>query len=713
MQTKVLTEEDFNSSYESPEKFYDKELSDEEEMSEKDPDTGLTEAEKVKIIKKATRASKEAHAYWDPKYEEMEKDWEFFDGTDQRQWSTEALSARGKKRPTLTYNQLPKFVSKVTSESKRNPPSIKLAPREKADGFKADIGMGLVRYIEDSCGAKYAYSHGLQCAAVGGLGWIRVAYDTKSIYIKKVKDPFSWMIDPKSEEANGSDAKYFIHHERKKDGKKILECYEFWWKEKGSDKASDKVFWAIIEGQEILDYGEAPGPHLQIVPVYGLDLQYRDERTVKGIIRDLRDAQSTYNYVKSQELENLATAPKSFVVMKQGTVDETLAKDWRAVNVNIVEIKSNDNANNQTEIPNLAAAMPNISYMQQVSSGAIQDLREISGIYDTALGADSKVMSGAAIVAKSANAEAGQYNFTENLQASIQQVGKIVISYIKPIMGEMSVVRILGEDGKQSLIDFSVPQVDPVTGAPVTLDLNFDDMDISVSSAPAYATRRDAGAQALQDIMTAIPTQAGILADLAVANLDVPGAVEAARRLKMTLPAEMQQADAGSVPQAMMDQVMQASEQTIQEQAAAIEKLKAQLTQVQQQLDSNLLIAGVTQQQKSSTELAKEAMRQAGADRRQEIEVGSKSQSDNKKIMSDAQLQNQKIAAEAQSTSNKILADALAQKSKLNAQKTQTPTSLTISKTEVTPVPTANKPSFELPIEGSFPGNESTGNTFR
>jgi hypothetical protein len=238
-------------------------------------------------------------------------------------------------------------------------------------------------------------------------------------------------------------------------------------------------------------------------------------------------------------------------------------------------------------------------------------------------------------------------------------------------------------------------------------------MDISVSSAPAYATRRDAGAQALQDIMTAIPTQAGILADLAVANLDVPGAQEAARRLKMTLPAEMQQADAGSVPQAMMDQVMQASEQTIQQQAAAIEKLTAQLTQVQQQLDSNLLIAGVTQQQKSTTDLAKEAMRQSGADRRQEIELSNKSQSDNKKIMSDAQLQNQKIAAEAQSTSNKILADALAQKSKLNAQSKQAPTSLTISKTEVAPVTPASKPSFDLTLGGSLPGNESTGNTFK
>ncbi|MFA5434241.1 MAG: hypothetical protein WC319_15455, partial [Candidatus Paceibacterota bacterium] len=113
------------------------------------------------------------------------------------------------------------------------------------------------------------------------------------------------------------------------------------------------------------------------------------------------------------------------------------------------------------------------------------------------------------------------------------------------------------------------------------------------------------------------------------------------------------------------------------------------------------------------TDLAKEAMRQSGADRRQEIELSNKSQSDNKKIMSDAQLQNQKIAAEAQSTSNKILADALAQKSKLNAQSKQAPTSLTISKTEVAPVTPASKPSFDLTLGGSLPGNESTGNTFK
>ena len=115
-----------------------------------------------------------------------------------------------------------------------------------------------------------------------------------------MKDPFTWFIDPDSEEADGSDAKYVVSHSRKKDGKKIVECYEYWWKEEG------KVFWAIIEGNEVLEFGEFPSEYIPIVPVYGIDVQYRDNRTVKGIIRDLRDPQSSYNYMKSQEMETIA-----------------------------------------------------------------------------------------------------------------------------------------------------------------------------------------------------------------------------------------------------------------------------------------------------------------------------------------------------------------------------------------------------------------------
>lgn len=690
--------EDENVEYNSPEEFYEKMGKD-----EIDEETGLTGSEKVKIIKRAQKCAKQAHSYWDEKYEEIERDWDYYDGSDNKQWSQDALTKR-KNRPTLTFNQLPKFVSKVTAESKKNPPAIKLSPRENGDRYKADVGMGLVRYIEDSCGAKYAYTHALQCAAIGGIGWVKVTYDEKNIRIKKVKDAFSWFIDPDSEESDGSDANYMISHSRKKDGKKIVECYEYWWKE------DDKVYWSIIEGNDVLEYGEFPSPYLPIVPVYGMDIQYRDNRTIKGIIRDLRDPQSTYNYMKSQEMESVAMAPKPFVVVPEGIIDADRIKDYHRLGINVLEHKSTDNNNNTIPTPNFSTAQPNIGWMQQITAGAQNDMREVSGIYDTALGADTKVMSGAAIVAKTSNAEAGQYNFTENLQNSIQQIGKVVISLIKPIMGEQGMIRILGEDGQQSVIDMEVPQVDPMTGEPTMIDLDFDEMDISVASAPAYATRREAGAQAIQDIMQAIPEKAGILADIAVSNLDVPGAIEAAKRLKMTLPPEMQQADAGMIPQAMADQIMQVSEQTIQQQQNVINQLRAEVSKLNALIETD----SVNAQVEANTTLTQEAMRQAGNDRREALKLDAKSTSDDKKIYADANKQNQQIIAESQKQNQQIIAKSVSERQKAEMeinkqvianQKPETPNSVTISKTDVNP-----SPNYSMEMAQPFPGNiQSTG----
>ena len=691
--------EDNNVEYSSPEEFY------EDKKDELDDEVGLTGSEKSKIIAKAQKCARMAHSYWDEKYNEIEKDWDFYDGTDNKQWSEEALIKRGKKLPTLTFNQIPKFVSKVTSESKKAPPSIKLAPRENSDRLKADIGMGLVRYIEDSCGAKYAYTHALQCAAIGGIGWLKVTYDENRIYIKKVKDAFSWFIDPDSEESDGSDAKYMISHSRKKDGKKLVDCYEYWWKE------DDKVFWSIIEGNELLEYGEFPSKYLPIIPVYGMDIQYRDNRTIKGIVRDLRDPQSSYNYMKSKEMESVSMTPKPFVAVAEGMIDAERIKDYHRLGINVLEYKTTDANNNATQTPNFSTAQPNIQWMQQVTTGAQNDLREVSGIYDTALGANTKVMSGTAIVAQTSNAEAGQYNFTENLQSSIQQTGKVVISLIKPIMGEQGMIRILGEDGQQSIIDLQIPQVDPITGQPVMIDLDFDEMDISVSSAPAYATRRDAGAQAIQDIMQAIPDKAGILADIAVSNLDVPGAQEAAKRLKMTLPPEMQQTDAGMIPQAMADQIMQVSEQTIQQQQNVINQLRTELARMNALIETD----SVTAQMDANTKLTQEAMRQAGNDRRKEMELAAKANSDDKKIVSDAQKQNNQLIADAQKQNQQLMANAVKDNQKYEMeltkqavanQKQDMPNSLTISNTEVNTQP---KPDYGMKIVTPLPGNIPNG----
>lgn len=643
-------------------------------------DFGLSETERQKIVKKAVKASKEAHTYWDEIYDLMEQDWGMYSGLGQ--WTEEAKAARA-NRPRLTLNHLPKFVRHGVAETKKNPPGITLSPRESGDKMKADMGMGIIRYIEDSCGAKYIYANAMEHAYIGGLGWIRGTFDDKKILLKKVKDCFSFMVDPDSEETDGSDAKYFIAHSKKKDGKKQIDCYEFWWKDE------DEVKWAIIEGNNICDYGIFPGEIIPIFPVYGDDMQYRDTRILKGVIRDLTDAQRSYNYVKSQEIETVALTPKSPIIAREGTL-QGYEQDWKRASktpVDILYTTGKDLEGNPAPDPVFANTNPSIAWAPQITQGAVADLREISGVYDTSLGATSQEASGKAIIAKQQTSDASQYTYSEHLQATIQRIGKWMVGMIQPIMGEMDVVRVLGEDGKQSIVQLNQPMKDPQTGEQIFVDLDFGDMDISISSGEAYATRREAGSQAIQDIMQAIPASAQFIADIAVRNLDLPGAEEAADRLKRMLPPELQdKQETQGVPQVIVDQMMQQSQTAMQQSQQIIEGLKRQVYALQVEVQNGTQAAMATEQIKSQTQMAVAQIKESGANERKMADIRQKTESDNKDIAIEVAKLQKPVDPKPQPVPNSV-------------------TTNTTNITPVTPIPTPEP----LVFRNTLGNNEWTG----
>lgn len=664
------------------------------EKDEEKDDNGLTGGERAKIIKDAQKAARDAKAYWSDQYDEMLTDWEFYDGTDNKQWTQKMLDKR-RGRPIRTINQLPKFVARVVAETKKNPPAIKLSPRESGDRLKAQIGSGLIRFIEDSCGAKYTYTNALESAVIGGFGFIRVSFNANGkILIKKVKDVFNWYIDPDSEEGDGSDAQYFVRTYKKKNGKKQVDCFEYWWAEGDPDDNERKVFWAIIEGNDVCEYGEFPSRIIPVFPVMGTDLQYDGERTVKGLVRDMRDPQASYNFMKSVDEETLAMTPKPFALMEEGTI-AGLEGDYRRAGINVVEYKT-------TNSRNLAAAPPNLAPLQtgasaitaNAVSGAMQDMREVSGIYDSALGAPTSELSGKAILAKQGAADAGQFQFTENLQKTLAQVGRCLMQMIKPIMGDNTSIRILGEDGVMSMVDLGVPQVDPTTGQPVELDLDFSDMDISITSGPAYATRREAASQTFQDIIKALPETGSVLADLAVGNLDAPGAEEGARRLKLMLPPQLQEQKPG-------DQM-------------PADQLQAQLAQMQQQ--TQMLQQQLVQQQQANQMLLMKVQKNT-----QDFLTGK--QMDNQTKITIAQMQINAgqqsqvadIVHESEMQQNDLMAEAMKENAKLTAELQKpiappVPNTVTINNTKLEPAkPDPYSPLAPWQLQATLPGNEFGG----
>lgn len=648
-----------NSDWSSPE---DSMVFDEDDR-ENDPlsqigELGLSKNQEIELKKRIQKARTDAEGYWGHHYKLMKEDWKIYSNKDV--WSVEAKNAR-KGRPILSFPLTGKFVRRTVGDLKKNPPSVKLSPRTDGDIRKADIGMGLVRYIEQSCGAKYAYTHGFECAVIGGLGWIKGDYDAvkNKILIKKVKNPFAYMLDPKSVEIDGSDAEWIISSPRITRNEKVEEVTEFWWREKDDENAEFpkyEVYWAILDGDEIIDYGHFPSEIIPIFPVFGEDIEFEDDRVIKGIVRDLTDAQKSYNYLKSQEVEVIALTPKAPIIAEEGTIPQEYMKSWNNATKNPERVlfyrMTNLDGNEAKSRPEFLPMKADTEWARSAAVASINDLKEITGIYDTALGSDSKELSGKAIIAKQLTADASQFIYTEHLQATIQQIGRWLIEMIPFVFTNERVIQVIGEDGSYSSVNLDMPygaNVPKEQQEPISLD--FNEMDIAVESSPAFSTRRQEGLDAFQSIMQALPETASYIADLAIKNMDVPFAQDAAKRLFKMLPPQLQDnsdnAPQGFVPASQLQDAMKITESIKQQSDIVIKQMEAKIAALEAEVKNQTTGRIAQARVQGEYALAREQLKEANQNAREALEIQADVEKTTKQIQKDILLSSAERTANA------------------------------------------------------------------
>ena len=180
-----------------------------------------------------------------------------------------------------------------------------------------------------------------------------------------------------------------------------------------------------LYGLTPVSYGRFPGEIIPVIPVMGEVVRWKDNVVVKGVVRDLLDAQKSYNYLKSQEVEIIALTPKAPLMAEEGTIPKEYEKDWTNFTRNPTKVLKYRSKNLQGETttnkPQFLQMEANTTWAQQAARESVNDLKEITGIFDTALGADRTELSGKAIIAKQLTADAGQYVFSGNLQLSVNR----------------------------------------------------------------------------------------------------------------------------------------------------------------------------------------------------------------------------------------------------------------------------------------------------
>lgn len=578
------------------------------------------------------------------------------------QWPDSIRQAReAEGRPCLTINRLPQFVRQVTGDIRNMNPAINVMPGDTdASTEVAEIYEGIIREIQYRSDASSVYEAAGESAAACGMGYFRIRTEyednesfNQTIRVERIHNPFSVYFDPKARMSTREDADYcFITEQMKK--QTFEETYpnaaivdmendaetdglehwqdqgsvvvaEYFWKEpdeyeigllasgqvvrdpvaplnivrKRKVKAH-KVMWAKISGKDVLEGPqEIPSQYLPVVGVMGEELHVGDRVIRTSVIRFAKDPQQLYNYWRSAQTELVALQPKApyLVTPKQVAGFETFWNQANDSNRPYLPYSPDDKAPNppQRATPPIASQ----GMMQEVMTAA-EDLKGTTGVYDAALGNASNEKSGVAIRQRQMESDISTSIYSDNVAKAVACAGRIIVDMIPKVYDTHRVLRILGKDDTEKLVEVNglqmtmegPQQVNPLAGK----------YDVKVSVGPNYTTKRQEAAESMIEFVRAIPQAGAVTSDLIAKNMDWPGADEFAERLKKTLPPqfrdpedmtpeEQQQMQAAMQEEQQVKQLMQRREMSeiAKGEAEAIEAghdaQKAQFEVFQQQLE--------------------------------------------------------------------------------------------------------------------------------
>lgn len=364
------------------------------------------------------------------------------------------------------------------------------------------------------------------------------------------------------------------------------------------------VRWCKLNDVEVLEESEWPGCYIPLVAVKGDEYWIEGKRKLVGAVEPAIEAQVQLNYAMSWRAQLLQMAPKAPYI---GTAAQfkTYEQQWANINVSnqAFMVYNNDAgapppSRDLGEVPIQGASV--------LVSQSEDNLRSIFGTFDPSQQAQGPE-SGKALLARQDQSYNSNYHFYDNLSRSIEQIGCIIVEAMPVIYDSARDVQLKAQDGKKRSVSINQPDEAGV----IEYDLTQGEYSVSIQTGPSFGTKRQESAMAIMDLIAAYPPAAQAIADIAVRNMDWPGADKIADSLEALVPAQVLQARkidpknaAAMVPQLQaqvvaLTQQTQVMDQQLKQAAAKlnenadklqIEHIKADIATQKMQNDTNIEI---------------------------------------------------------------------------------------------------------------------------
>ena len=351
-----------------------------------------------------------------------------------------------------------------------------------------------------------------------------------------------------------------------------------------------KVKWCVINAEEVLEEQDWDGRYIPIIPVIGKEYNVGGDRCWKGVISNSKDAQRSYNYMRSAQVEAVGLAPKAPWIMAEGQ-DEGYEAMWdqsNTRNYTRLKYKPIDFMGKPLPPPQRNVAEPAIQAISMAVNMANEDIKSTTGRFDPSLGKNRADQSGKAINLLKESGEATTSNYLENLTSiSMHYEAKVVLDLMPYVYDRKGrILRVMGEEEHEDetvminqpfvMGPEGQPQPAPPPGMmerlgqmvgmgakkrdPKYYDLRNGQYSVEVSVGKSFPTQREENAEMLRAIIESAPGLTPMLADLMVEQLDTPIAKRAAERLRKMNPQAQEDGDQ-QVPPQIAAQLQQLQEQ--------------------------------------------------------------------------------------------------------------------------------------------------------
>ena len=353
----------------------------------------------------------------------------------------------------------------------------------------------------------------------------------------------------------------------------------------------------IISGCEILEGGisgkQFPGKYIPIILVVGRELNIEGKNYVYSLIRHAKDPQKMYNYWNTAAAEVISLSPKS-PWLGTAKMFEGFEEDYAKANVeNLPFLKFNPDDNMPGGAPaRQQPGAPPIALFEQIRRGE-ENVKSVLGLFGPDVGEAGSEQTGAAVTARQRPGDIGTFEFSQNWTQAIEFTGKVINEMIPTIYDTERDVRIRHFDDTESFVPVNTTSgnaldliernptlykgvdtnhlkgVVDTFGRDVKLnDLTIGKYNVVVTTGPSYATQRQESTQHLLQLVSVMPQQMSIAADIIVRNMDFKDSEELANRLKKGLPPGIIEPKPGDppvqppiTPEVMVQQLKTAAEE--------------------------------------------------------------------------------------------------------------------------------------------------------